>query len=228
MVEILYYSDNKLDKTLLGIFVKKCILQAGLPIISVTLKPINFGRNIHYKGRRGQRTMIKQIRRGLKNSEANHIFICEHDVLYHRSHFKFKPPKDNVYYYNNNVIKYKPSINKAISYDCKWFSQCVANRKLLLQHFNKKLELIEQGKRAWGFEPGTGQSKKIDRYKTESFESEIPNIDIRHGKNFTGSGRMRQEEFRNKNTCQNWKEYNVKDIPYWKLGGENEFEYKDT
>jgi hypothetical protein len=216
MQEILYYTDNTLDGTLLNEENKKSILKSGLPILSISLKPINFGRNIVYFGKRGHSTLYKQILLGLVNSKADYIFFCEHDVLYHPSHFNFIPPKDDIYYYNGNVWKHRLSDKKTIGYDCKWLSQLCANRELLIRHYRKRLEMIEKRIKAWGFEPGTGQSRRIDNYQSENWFSEYQNIDIRHGRNATGIKRMEISEFRDKRNCQNWREIDFNKLTYWK------------
>ncbi len=219
MKAILYYTDNRLDPKLMDL-VQKQILKANLPIMSVSLKPIDFGENIHYQGKRGYLTMFKQILTGLKASQADYIFMCEHDVLYHPSHFEFKPKRNDVYYYNNNVWKYKLSTGQVVSYDSRWLSQLCASRKILVEHYTKKIHLIEfEGKKLWHyrFEPGT--KRGIDNYKTEWWESEYPNIDIKHGGNLMGTRRFHPSEFRGHpdKVCPNFKETTVDQIPYWNL-----------
>ena len=86
MVEkgILYYTDNVLDEGLAET-VRDHIKKVGLSIVSVSLKPIDFGKNIVFDGERGYLTMFKQILTGLKAHDSKYIFMCEHDVLYHPS-----------------------------------------------------------------------------------------------------------------------------------------------
>jgi len=217
MKSILYYTDNRLREPFFSA-VQARLLKANLPIISVSLKPMDFGRNIHYKGKRGYLTMFKQILTGLKASKTDYIFFCEHDVLYHPSHFDFEPKKDNVYYYNNNVWKYKPSTGQVVGYDCRWLSQLCASKKILLDHYKRKIHLIEaEGKKLWNyrFEPGT--KKGIDNYKTKWFYSKFPNIDIKHGKNLMGTSRFHPSEFVGKpeKVCPNFEETTVDKIPGW-------------
>ena len=213
--EILYFTDNRLDRKPIGKAAKEWLLKGGLPILSISLKPIKFGRNIHYEGRRSHTTMFKQILTGLAAATADVIFMGEHDVLYHPSHFDFIPERDDVYYYNNNVWKYRLSDQKVIRYDCKWLSQLCAYRELLIEHYERRIAVIESGKRAYGYEPGTGANKRIDDFKAESWDSEYPNIDVRHGRNWTGVRRMDPSEFKDKRTCQNWQETTVENIPGW-------------
>lgn len=217
MKGILYYTDSQLEEGLAEL-VRKHILNSGLPIISVSLEPLDFGKNIRFEGKRGYLTMFKQILVGLKASEADYIFMCEHDVLYHSSHFEFEPKRNDVYHYNKNAWKYKPKTGQVVKYDCHWLSQVCASRKILTEHYEKKIHLIEdEGRRLWNwrFEPGT--KRGIDNYGVEWWESEYPNIDIKHGKNLTGAIRFKREEFRDQTTCQNWQETTVDKIPGWKL-----------
>jgi hypothetical protein len=90
-----------------------------------------------------------------------------------------------------------------------------ADRELLIKHFIKRFKIIAEGDRAYGYEPGSGQSRKIDNIKLERWESEYPNFDIRHGQNWTGVKRMSQDEFRNLHGCPNWKETTIEDIEGW-------------
>lgn len=214
--EIIYYTDKNLEGTELIKHCRKTVVDSGLPIITLSLRgEVPVGRNIVIHGYRSHTTLYQQILLGLLVSEAKYVFLCEQDILYHPSHFEFTPPTSDKYYYNNHVYKYRLSDRKVIRYDCHWLSQLCADRELLIDHFIKRFKIIAGGGKAYGYEPGTGQSKIIDSTRFGLWESEGPNIDVRHGKNWTGVDRMHPDEFRNKKTCQNWREYEVKDIPYW-------------
>ena len=55
-----------------------------------------------------------------------------------------------------------------------------------------------------GYEPGThGRKERVDDLESDTWMSEEPNIDIRHGKNLTRS-RWRKEEFRNQKYTRGW------------------------
>jgi hypothetical protein len=54
-------------------------------------------------------------------------------------------------------------------------------------------------------------------YKADNWESEYPNIDIRHSRNWSGNGRMSPDEFKNKNNCLNWKQITPDEIPGWNI-----------
>ena len=214
---ILYYTDNELDPVIM----QKCQEQLAKAsgqnrIVSVSLKPIGFGDNIHLPLERGYLTMAKQILAGLEELKTDVVFFCEHDVLYHASHFDFIPTKNDVYYYNTNVWKLRWSDGHSMRVDdCRQLSGLCANRLTLIKHYKERIRRIEaEGfSRKMGFEPGTHNRKeRIDDLKSERWESTSPNVDIRHDKNLTSS-RWSPSEFRDQRYTIGWRE--TKEIPGW-------------
>jgi hypothetical protein len=195
--------------------VQKQIIKSGLPIVSVSLSPINFGTNIILSAESGHLTMFKQILAGLTISREDVIFFCEHDVLYHMSHFDFIPPRKDIYYYNENVYKVRYPDGKALTYLCNQTSGLCAYRELLLKHYEERVRRVElEGySNEMGFEPGThNRASRVDDFKAKSWMSKYPNIDIRHDKNLTPS-RWKKDQFRNKKFTAGWKE--VTEVPGW-------------
>jgi len=94
---ILYYSDNQINMKM-ALFCREQIKAVNLPITSVTLKPTSFGENISLPLVRSYETMYKQILTGLESMTEDIIYFCEHDTVYHPSHFKFTPKKKKTYY----------------------------------------------------------------------------------------------------------------------------------
>lgn len=225
---IIYYTDNRLGEPIFSI-VQKQILEAGLPIVSVSLQPISLGKNIVLNLSPGFITMLKQITEGLEKSTEDYVFFCEHDVLYPLSHFDFTPVKDDVFFYNANVWRWKYPDNLAITYHrlISLSGLCV-NRLFALNHYRKRLQKIQELKleaskrheplwaRRWGYEPGT---KKISRggFSDDDFEtwsSQDPIIDIRHGKTFSQS-KVTLDSFIHQ--PNNWRETTLDKIPGWHL-----------
>lgn len=225
---IIYYTDNRLGEPIFSL-VQKHILASGLPIVSVSLKPINLGKNIVLNQPSGYITMIKQITTGLEASESDYVYFCEHDVLYPLSHFDFTPKRDDIFYYNANVWRWKYPENLVITYDrliC--LSGLCVNRKFALDHYQKRLKKIKDLKlesdkrrepdwaRKWGYEPGT---KKIKRggFSDDDFEtwtSSYPIIDIRHGKTFSQS-KVTLDSFMH--PPKNFRKTSLRKIPGWDL-----------
>jgi len=116
MKGIIYYTDNRLEELIFST-VQKQVSEAGLPIVNCSLKPMPFGKNIVLDLAPGPVTMVKQILMALNVSEAEWIFFCEHDVLYHPTHFEFDPQDKDVFYYNTNVWRWDYGGDKVIAYD---------------------------------------------------------------------------------------------------------------
>lgn len=214
---IIYYTDNRLNVRLAKA-VQKNLSKMGLPIVSASLKPMDFGKNIVVPGERGPLQMFKQILAALEASESDIIFFAEHDVLYHPSHFDFTPKKRDVFYYNTNVWKVRASDGHSLKVDdCKQLSGLCAYRDLLIEHYKERIRRVEQEgfSRRMGYEPGThNRPERVDDYKAESWQSEYPNIDIRHSGNMTAS-RWTKNEFRNQKFTQGWTEQKVDKIKGW-------------
>ena len=214
---ILYYTDNRLDEYIMA----KCQHQIKKSVgnnrlVSVSLQPIVFGDNITIPFDRGPLTMFRQILIGLEELDTDIIFFTEHDVLYHPSHFDFVPPEKDKFYYNTNVWKVWEEDGHAVRTDfCQQTSGLCAYRELLVKHYKKRVELVEQNgySAEMGYEPGThGRNGRVDDYESESWESEFPNIDIRHLDNLTTS-RRDKEQYRNKKFTEGWLE--ADEVPGW-------------
>ena len=221
---IIFYTDNQLGIKIAH-KVQHQLGKMKLPIVSASLKPMSFGSNVYLPLKRSYLTMFKQIYAAIEASETEVIFFCEHDVLYHPSHFDFTPAKEDVWYYNENVWKLNAENGHCIHYDCKQVSGIAVYRKTALAHYKKRLEILEEKVktlneqdfnryiRAMGFEPGThNRNERVDDSKSEAWNSLFPNVDIRHGKNLT-STRWRKDQFRSQRSCPNWQE--AEEIPGW-------------
>lgn len=209
---ILYYTDNMLNIKLAK-KVRKYISASGLPITSVSLKKMDFGKNIHLHLKRGVLTMFKQILAGLEAMTEDIIFFCEHDVIYHKSHFDFVPEKKDVFYYNENNWRVRED-GFAVYFDHDSTSQLCAYRELLIKEYRERVRRIElEGWHHNGYEPGTRPISRggFSDNKSERWRSKEPNIDIRHDNNFT-ENRWSQDKFRDKSTCQNWQESNINNL----------------
>ena len=227
----IYYTDFHADEKIL----KAC--QAQLresfsgEIISVTLgKSLALGKNIVLKNeKRSYPTMIKQILIALENSTADYVYFTESDVLYHSSHFDFIPPEDNIFYYNNNVLRWYYKTDKAITYDRMLpLSVLCVNRKFVLDHYRMRQDKIEEMgldkfrsreprlARRWGYEPGTKKKKRggLTNDDFDTWSSEYPVIDVRHNKTFS-SPKIHLKDF--KHQPKNWREINIDKISGWNL-----------
>lgn len=215
-VGLIYYTDNRLDEKLMKICQEQLKKTAGdKKIVSVSLKPIDFGENIVLPLERGYLTMFKQILTALEARDTDVVFFCEHDVLYHPSHFDFVPPDRNVWYYNGNYWALRLADGFALHYNMIPLSGLCVYRDIAIKHYRERIALVEKEGFSYriGFEPMTHNRIKWENwYKSEIFQPAGPNIDIKHGKNLTLS-RWTQDKFRRKPTF--WEEGSSENIPGW-------------
>ena len=214
---IVYYTDNRCEERILQV-VRNQLTSAcnGQKIVSVSQYPIAFGHNIVMPLQRSVITMFKQILKGLEEIDTDIVFLCEHDVIYHPSHFDFVPLKKDVYYYNDNVWDLDANTGQALHYaGMKKVSGLVAYKDLLLEHYRNRIERVEKEgfTRKIGFEPGKKLPRGIDNYDYAYYTSEHPNIDIRHSNSVT-RGRFKLSEYRCRERIKD--SWTLADgIPYW-------------
>jgi hypothetical protein len=144
-------------------------------------------------------SIYKQILAGLARVETPFVALAEHDCLYHEGHFSFRPT-DDLFMYNQNVwfVDYETGI---YSY---WrrrpLSQLVAKTDRLTSALNDRLLMLAHDV-PFSIEPGVREDllrrvaakrrfcaeNKIPfvTYASEVFRTDVPNLDIRHTRNFT-------------------------------------------
>ena len=225
---IIYYTDNLLEDPIYSV-VQMQLLDSGLPIYSASLEPIDFGINEVIQGERSYPTMLKQIISCLNRSPSKYVFFAEHDVLYPESHFDFTPPKDNIFYYNENCWRWEFGTAKAIRHDRMLSQSCLCvNREFALDHYQRRQKLIEEKgwgeikshepswARVMGYEPGQ-KKKKRGGFSDDDFEtwsSAFPVIDIRHSGTFSRP-KVSLKEFTHQPKW--WKEIPINKIEGWDL-----------
>lgn len=102
---LIYYSSNRekpeLENRTISELLKVC---GDLPIISVSHKPMNLGKNICVGdvGTSGF-NMFRQVLIGCKEAKTKFIISAEADCLYSPDYFKFRPERDDVCYRNDNT-----------------------------------------------------------------------------------------------------------------------------
>ena len=160
-----------------------------IPIISVSQKPIDLGINI-CMGEIGSNwlNLYKQLLRGVEEVKTKYIGTAEHDCLYPREHLDWLPPRDDVYYYNENVWLVQwggnhPELNGM--YSRFWgkrqaLSSLVCNRELLLKSLNKRLDLLDEAR---------GGEKDMVRHLVFAGEPGLSLVRIKKARKIATSGR---------------------------------------
>lgn len=208
---LIYYTCSTLPDPL-ATAARNQLLRArnGHELGCVSRERCDFGDwSIVIDAERGPLTMHRQILAGLERSTADYVFFCEHDVLYHPSHFEFVPPGKTSFWYNVNIWRVRPPDGHAVkTADCKQLSGVCCYRELALAHYRERVRRIakEGFSRKNGYEPGTRHLPNgYDNSPAESWQSEFPNLDIRHGGTVTGNHWTR-ESFRNAKYAEGWEE----------------------
>ena len=102
---IIYYTSNKEDpkfeQRVRDNILKNC---GDLPIISVSHKSIDFGKNI-VVGDVGVSgfNMFRQVQIALRECKTRFVLSCEADCLYPHGYFEFIPERDDVCYRDSNL-----------------------------------------------------------------------------------------------------------------------------
>jgi len=102
---IIYYTANQ-EKESFENKVRENILKQshGIPIISVSQKPIDFGTNICVgKMEQNYNNAFKQVLIGCEAATTPFVVMCESDCLYPEGYFDFKPTDPSVVYTYDNV-----------------------------------------------------------------------------------------------------------------------------
>jgi len=218
---IVYYTDNCLDPLIMRACQNQLnIARKDYELITISLQPIDFGSNIVLQLERSILTMFRQQLAGIEASSADIIFLCEHDVLYHPSHFDFTPPSKDLFYYNGNAWWVRATDGHAVRVSqARAVSGLCASRDLLLEHYRKRVALVE--KNGWslriGFEPGTHhRPERVDDYWHDQYDSVYPNLDVRHDKNASPT-RWSKDQFRNQRYTEGWTE--AEEVAPWYTKG---------
>lgn len=149
---IIYYSSSRepwaFESKIIETIKKN---SGGLPIVSVTQKPIDFGKNICV-GDQGlsYHNCYRQVLLAAQEAETEYVISCESDALYPPEYFQYNPDgKYDLYKYMNiwMLFTHKNKFYKKI------YSEC--------GHITKREVLIERVSRALRDLPMWGSKRKL-------------------------------------------------------------------
>jgi hypothetical protein len=137
----------------------------GLPVVSVSQKPIDFGENICL-GDIGakEENILKQLIIGAKSADTKFITIGESDFLYPKEFFEFVPPRDDTFYYPEHAYIFWVHHSKFYRKNFREMLS-VTNR----EYFVETLETI-----LYGYDGGHISKKIRDIVKQDTFWTDIP------------------------------------------------------
>jgi hypothetical protein len=218
-LSIIFYTDNSLDEVFAKRIQKELFKAAeGKRIISVSQKPIDFARNICVGDiGRSHHSLFFQVLTGVKEAKTKYIALAEHDCMYTPEHFNWLPPRDDVFYYNVNMwfVQWNNKLAGQYSYfRRKTMSNLICSKDLCISAVEEKILMLETGfeirkGQPGACEPGVCNDRqafieakaqeakqkdlgKEDKYTAMGFRTTLPNLDIRHGNNFSGNRRTKK------------------------------------
>jgi len=206
-ITLVYYTANLVDQSFAE-RIRKELLAFGLPIISVSQKPIDFGEN-YCVGEIGAcaYNVYRQILLGAKHVKTKYMACCEDDTLYTKEHLSFRPTDDGVFYYN--VAKW--NIGNRRYFYCnrrKVMSMCIASTSLMIDTLETRFEKypVSTPELSKLGEPGLYDAYfGLPIVQNDAFESAIPTVTFRHACGLSG---LHSPNFRSGNLIE-------KVIPYW-------------
>jgi len=105
MNTVIYYTANQEKPEFEAKIIENIKKQTNLPIISVSQKPINMGKNICVGDMPvSYRSSFKQLLIGLKAAKTEYCIATESDTLYPPDYFTYIPTTKNAYRYTNLYV----------------------------------------------------------------------------------------------------------------------------
>ena len=205
MITLIYYTANRIpDKFAENVRDEIFVMANGKPIISISQKPLDFGKNICV-GDIGYKVsnVYRQILIGAKEADTDYVACCEDDTLYVSEHFDFFPEED-AFYYNENRWNLNPT---EYYYRMNRFnmSVCVAPTKLMIKTLEERFEKFGGTHPRHSGEPGRHEkSMGLTPVKMRKFRTDNPVIQINHR---ISLGSVRKKKF----VSDKFVEY----LPYW-------------
>lgn len=191
---VIYYTSNWLDTHnpyFLENTKKQLLIAIGdLPLISVSQKPIAFGKNICVgKIGRSHLNIYRQILIGAKEAKTKYVAMAEDDILYSHEHFHYHLPEKDVFSYN--MAKWslftwtKPPLF-SFRNNRKVVNSLIAKRDMLVSALEERFNKFKRVKEDqiplhyWG-DPGRYEQKLgVTVRETEEFYTTETNIVFSH------------------------------------------------
>lgn len=206
-ITILFYTANLISEHFAS-KVRENLLEScdGIPIISISHKPINFGENICVSGMEvSEYSVYKQILIGAKEAKTKFVACCEDDALYVPEHFDHKPPDDTFHY---NVNRWNISRDFYYYRQRRLMSMCIASTQLMIDTLETRFAKYSESCPHFG-EPGRFEHKLgLPPVKIDSFKTIIPTLTFEHRPSLGGKRKLRPNDLI------------AKELLYWGLAKE--------
>jgi hypothetical protein len=197
---ILYYTANRIAEAFAwNVRLHLLDVADGIPIISVSQKPLAFGKNICV-GEIGFSTynVYRQVLIGAKAAGTRWVACCEDDTLYTREHLSARPPADEFWY---NIARWWVEPQGVF----RWRNRsamhaCVAPRRLMVETLEARFAAYpaplwtKKQLRSWG-EPGRYEGNlNLPEVKRAYFKTDEPIVTFDHKGSLYGMRRWNPDD----------------------------------
>ncbi len=205
LTTLIYYSSNRekpeFEQRIRDNILKYC---GDLPIVSVTQKPIDFGKNI-VVGNVGASgfNMFRQVLIACKKAKTKFVTSIEADCVYPPDYFQFIPEKENICYRNKNLYV----MGQHRTYFFKKEEGATHAQIVGRQFYIDTLERLFEGEPEWDLKieqknfPKEKFHKKgedvFKKFEIEFYETKNPVVQIKTSqsmRNYTNSDRIPRHE----------------------------------
>lgn len=210
-ITVVFYTANVISNYFMDA-VKINLMKAtdGLPIISVSHKPLDLGLNIVVDLPRHHLSIYKQALIGAKAAQTPFIALCEDDVLYSPEHFKRRPSPGKFAYNVANWGVYTWMKEPIYSWKGRRaLLACICERDLFIEAMEERFARYpndDADLSLWA-EPGKYERQLgVTVRETEKFWTNPPNVVFSHEQALA---------FNNLGTRKKLGELRAMEIPYW-------------
>lgn len=210
---IVYYTANAIsDEFGRATRAELSLAAHDYPIISVSMKPMDFGENHVVSGSRSHINIYRQALYGAKKATTKYIALCEDDILYSPEHFKRRPSTDTVFAYNLGYWNIQTWGEPQFSHKAggrRNLHSLICNRELFINAMEERFAKYPYGTTdlsVWA-EPGKyEQFLGVTVQKTEEFYTNPPNIMFDH---------QTALSYNNLGSRKRLGEFRALELPYW-------------
>jgi hypothetical protein len=178
---VIYLTSNKEDEKFENKIREDLLLKTkSLPIISVSQKQINLGKNICVGdvGASGF-NFCRQVLIACEEAKTDFVIHAEADCLYSPDYFYYQPERLDVPYRNTNIFVQKYGQDFVCKKSSSTFSQVVGR-----EFYIKRLKFLLEGQPMWSTEmknfPKEIRKSLFDEF--EYFHTQFPCISFKTGK----------------------------------------------
>ncbi len=185
---IIYYTANLIPDSFAD-NVRKHLSEVsnGIPIVSVSQKPLDFGVNFCVSGLTPSfYNVYRQILVGAIYCKTKYVICCEDDTIYSPEHFSYEPP-EGTFSYNISFWHLRRDVFWYTGH--RVMSQCIVSTELMIKTLEERFEKypdMTSPPRGFG-EPGKREDQLgLSKVGIETFMTITPPITFRHTNSLSG------------------------------------------